>query len=94
MAKYRPKSKGHESGREITTKSWFGSHADMVVGLEELQSRGLDKENTVFARYRDIEDYETVCKDDRGYYITLKARLDNGMADPNRYSSEKRIVKD
>ena len=89
MAKYRPPSKGHEAGNVVTTESWFGSHVDMVVELEELQSRGLDKENTVFARYRDIEDYETVCKDDKGYYITLKARLDNGLADPNRYSNKR-----
>ena len=78
MAKYRPPSKGHESGREITTKSWFGSHADMVVELEELQLSDL-------VELRDMEDYETVCKDDKGYYITLKSRLDNGLADPNRY---------
>jgi hypothetical protein len=25
-----------------------------------------------------------VCKDDRGTYITLKDRLDNGLADPSR----------
>ena len=79
MAKYRPPSKGHESGREITTKSWFGSHADMVVELEELQLSDL-------VDLRDMEDYETVCKDDKGCYITLKTRLDNGLADPSRYS--------
>ena len=78
MAKYRLPSKGHESGREITTKSWFGSHADMVVELEELQLSDL-------VELRDMEDYETVCKDDKGCYITLKSRLDNGLADPNRY---------
>tara|TARA_R110002020_G_scaffold224918_3_gene434821 strand:+ start:1973 stop:2224 length:252 start_codon:yes stop_codon:yes gene_type:complete len=79
VAKYRPPSKGHESGREITTKSWFGSHADMVVELEELQLSDL-------VDLRDMEDYETVCKDDKGCYITLKTRLDNGLADPSRYS--------
>ena len=79
MVKYRPQSKGYESGREITTKSWFGSHASMVVELEELQLGDL-------VELRDMEDYETVCKDDRGCYITLKSRLDNGLADPNRYS--------
>ena len=68
MAKYRPQSKGHESGREITTKSWFGSHADMVV--------------------EELEDGKVTCKDDRGTYTTYKTRLDNGLADPNRYSNK------
>ena len=82
MAKYRLPSTGHESGREITTKSWFGSHADMVVELEELQLSDL-------VELRDMEDYEPVCKDDKGCYITHKARLDNGLADPNRYSNKR-----
>ena len=69
MAKYRPQSKGHESGREITTKSWFGSHADMVV--------------------EELEDGKVACKDDRGTYTTYKTRLDNGLADPNRYSNKR-----
>ena len=69
MAKYRPQSKGHESGREITTKSWFGSHADMIV--------------------EELEDGKVVCKDDRGTYTTYKTRLDNGLADPNRYSNKR-----
>jgi len=69
MAKYRPQSKGHESGREITTKSWFGSHADMVI--------------------EELEDGKVVCKDDRGTYTTYKTRLDNGLADSNRYSNKR-----
>jgi len=32
---------------------------------------------------------EVVCKDDRGYYITYKNRLDNGLADPKRYSNKR-----
>ena len=87
MAKYRPKQKQHETGQIITTKSRYGSHADMVVGLEELQSS--DFFETGEGRWRVIEDHETVCKDDKGYYVTLKARLDNGLADPNRYSSRR-----
>ena len=87
MVKYRQKPKGHDTGQVVTTKSPYGSHADMVVELEELQSS--DFFETGEGRYRVIEDYETVCKDDRGYYITTKARLDNGLADPNRYSSKR-----
>ena len=81
MAKYRSSSKGYESGKEITTKSWFGSHAEMVVELEEGQ------QVVLFART--IEDYETVCKDDRGYYVTTTSRLDDGLADPNRYGPQR-----
>lgn len=78
MVKYRAKPKGHDAGQVITTNSPYGSHADMVVELEELQLSDL-------VELRDMEDYETVCKDDKGCYITLKSRLDNGLADPNRY---------
>jgi hypothetical protein len=77
--KYRPNVKGYDAGLVITTKSPYGSHADMVVELEELQLGDL-------VELRDMEDYETVCKDDKGCYITLKSRLDNGLADPNRYT--------
>jgi len=82
MVKYKSRSnkKGHESGREVTTKSWFGSHSEMVVseGEEGTPVVELNKE-------------EVICKDDRGYYITNKNRLDNGLADPNRYTSSKRL---
>jgi hypothetical protein len=59
-------SKRHTTGNIITTKSWFGSHAEMVV--------------------EELEDGKVVCKDDKGTYITYKNRLDNGLADPKRYS--------
>ena len=82
--KYRPKVQGHDAGLVVTTKSPYGSHADMVVELEELQSipffAGIETS---------LLDDGVVCKDDKGYYITLKARLDNGLADPNRYSSKR-----
>lgn len=71
MAKYRPRQTGHESGRSLTTKSWFGSHTDMVV--------------------EELEDGKVICKDDRGTYTTYKTRLDNGLADPNRYSTRRDI---
>ena len=29
---------------------------------------------------------QVVCKDDKGYYVTIKKRLDSGLADPSRYS--------
>ena len=61
--------KRHSTGNIITTKSWFGSHAEMVV--------------------EELEDGKVVCKDDKGTYTTEKNRLDNGLADPNRYSNKR-----
>ena len=69
MAKYRSRDKGHEAGKTITTKSWFGSHAEMVI--------------------EELEDGKVVCEDDKGTYTTYKIRLDNGLADPNRYSTRR-----
>lgn len=75
--------KRHTTGNIITTKSWFGSHADMVVLPEEYHNNNRIYKNRGI---HSISDEEVVCKDDRGYYITLKNRLDNGLADPKRYS--------
>ena len=81
MAKTR---KRHATGNIITTKSPFGSHADMVVSPEEYHANG----SRIYKgrRIHTILECEVVCKDDRGYYITYKNRLDNGLADPKRYS--------
>jgi len=38
---------------------------------------------------RELEGGRVVCQDDVGEYTTLKSRLDNGMADPNRYSTSR-----
>ena len=89
MTKYKRKIIQRSIGSAVTTKSWFGSHAEMVVGLEELQASEFF--STGEGRYWVIEDYETVCKDDTGYYVTDKDRLDNGLADPNRYSAKYRL---
>ena len=59
----------HVTGASVTTKSWFGSHADMVV--------------------EEINEKEVMCEDQNGRYKTLRDRLDNGLADPNRYSNRK-----
>ncbi len=59
----------------IKTPSEFGSHASMVVQTSPahlLAQCGPD---------------EVVCQDNHGFYITKKSRLDNGLADPNRYRS-------
>ena len=80
MAKYTPRQKQYETGQTVTTKSRYGSHEEMVVSDdEELEGTHLS-----------TTDEQVVCKDDTGYYITLKSRLDNGLADPNRYSSHRK----
>ena len=75
-------AKRHETGNKITTPSWFGSHASMVIDHEDVQIGGQDVK---------LSDAQVLCQDDSGYYITYKDRLDNGQADPNRYSSSRRL---
>ena len=67
-------AKRHETGSQVTTPSWFGSHSTMVVDHTEL---GLE-----------LSEDQVLLKDDNHHYITFKNRLDNGLADPNRSSSE------
>ena len=74
MAKNRTR---HQTGNSVTTPSWFGSHASMVVDHTEAQISGCDV---------NLSEDQVLCKDDRGYYVTQKNRLDNGLADPKRYS--------
>ena len=70
-------AKRHQTGKKITTPSWFGSHTSMVVDHTQIQIGGHDVK---------LSEAEVLCQDDSGYYITKKERLDNGQADPNRYS--------
>ena len=52
----------------------YGSHASMV----DMEKTGeLNKENKV------------VIQDEHGYYVTDENRLDNGLADPNRYKTSR-----
>ena len=52
----------------------YGSHTSMV----DMEKTGeLNKENKV------------VIQDEHGYYITDESRLDNGLADPNRYKTSR-----
>tara|TARA_Y100001938_G_C8024956_1_gene397467 strand:- start:188 stop:424 length:237 start_codon:yes stop_codon:yes gene_type:complete len=76
-------AKKHEAGKKITTPSWFGSHTSMVVDHTKIETKNKDME---------LSGEKVVCQDDLGYYITEKNRLDNGLADPNRYSNSKRMV--
>ena len=62
----------HVTGNTITTKSGFGSHAEMIV--------------------EELDDGLVVCEDDKGKYITNHKMIDSGLADPNRYELNRKIV--
>lgn len=76
-------SKKHETGNTVSTPSQFGSHRSMVVDPEQYVS-AKDNRSTVSCGPGVV-----LCKDDKGFYATLEERLDNGMADPKRYSGER-----
>lgn len=79
MAKYY-KTPKHTTGRTITTKTPYGSTSDMVVTDEETLSK------------ISVADFCILLKDDEGYYITHKDRIDNGLADPFRYDESYRSI--
>ena len=85
MAKYKRKIVQRSVGNTVTTKSWFGSHEEMVVEPEELEPS-----DELYLAH--LHHSEVVCKDDAGYYVTDKDRLDNGLADPNRYSAKRELI--
>ena len=64
----------YQTGKTITTPSPFGSHSSMVVDIDS------------DARGHNVPKDKVVCKDDDGYYITYRHRIDNGLADPSRYA--------
>lgn len=68
--------RSHDTSRVYTTKTPFGSHVEMIV--QDVSEFDISLKNN-----------EVICKDDSGYYITLKSRIDSGLADPNRYCSER-----
>lgn len=74
MARKLFKPRQHESGTVVTTKTPYGSDSSMVVDISQYKSISINTD-------------EVVCKDDRGFYITKKNRINSGMADPNRYSN-------
>jgi hypothetical protein len=83
MAKKFFKIPKHDSGKTVTTKTYFGSDSSMVVQDDDIiKGLNLTKE-------------QVVCKDDVGYYITTTKHLDSGLADPNRYANKNsRLVLD
>jgi hypothetical protein len=79
MARKLFKPRQHESGTIVTTKTAYGSDSTMIVDLSQYKSISINAD-------------EVVCKDDRGFYITKKNRINSGIADPNRFSNEKARV--
>ncbi|MDP3981779.1 MAG: hypothetical protein Q8Q33_10240 [Chlamydiota bacterium] len=53
--------------------SMFGSHASMI-------------DEAATAELKDTT--KVACKGEHGIYITERNRLDNGLADPNRYNGQ------
>lgn len=80
MAKKYYKAPTHNTGVTITTKTPFGSTSDMVI--DHSKYKYIDNNGPIT-----LNDIEVICKDDRGFYITLKDRIDNGRSDPNRYAN-------
>lgn len=82
MAKKYYKAPVHQTGHSITTKTHFGSTADMVVDHNQYV---LDNNPIT------LQDNQIICKDDLGFYVTLKSRINSGLADPNRYANNSRL---
>lgn len=82
MAKKYYKAPVHQTGTVITTKTHFGSTSDMVI--DHTQYKYI-KDNGPITLNESMN--VVVCKDDSGYYMTFKNRINNGMADPNRYAN-------
>lgn len=66
--------KDKDNVRTITTPSAYGSHSSMIVDLESL------------AKNHNVPKDKVVCEDEKGYYVTYRNRIDNGLSDPCRYA--------
>jgi hypothetical protein len=78
MAKKYYKAPVHQTGSIVTTKTQFGSTSDMIVDHSVY---------TVDGNPVTIHDSEIVCKDDRGFYITSKNRINSAINDTNELIS-------
>lgn len=78
MIKKTGSRKQHDRSSIITTPTAYGSHKSMVVDHQQF---GLT-----------LGEKEVLCKDDVHYYVTTANRLDDNLADPNRYSSKATFV--
>lgn len=80
MAKNFIKSRKHDSGRTIATKTAYGITSDMVVQDEEIIAKVNLSVNSVLVQ------------DDMGYFIVDKNRVNDGLACPARYSNNREEV--
>jgi len=78
--KFIPTNRQHQTGRTITTKTPYGSTSDMIVTDEQILSKVK------------LDDGCVLLKDDEGYYITNKGRINDGLADPLRCCPKYREV--
>ena len=83
MAKKYYKAPLHQTGTAVTTKTHFGSTSDMIIDHTKYK---YVKDNGPVILNENVG--AVVCKDDRGFYITFKNHIDNGLADPNRYDNK------
>jgi hypothetical protein len=63
-----------DTGRTISGKSAYGSESAFIV------------ENLIGA---EVGPDQVLCKDERGYYVTFRGRIDSGIADPRRWGNER-----
>jgi hypothetical protein len=66
--------------------SHYGSHSKMIENDEEI---AMDFLNKLLPKQLDGIKDPVVLKDEFGNYVTDRNRLDNGLADPNRYVTER-----
>jgi hypothetical protein len=83
MAKNFIKPRLHDTGTVITTKTAFGSTSDMIINLSDY---------TTESQEINLNENQVICKDDKGFYITTKDRIDSKIADPNRYANHKNRI--
>lgn len=90
MAKKNVTKERHESER---VRVWagsspFGSHLSMVVASDGQFSPSLteDELKEINERWPIISAGRVVCRDELGFYLTYKDRIDSGLADPARYN--------
>jgi hypothetical protein len=85
MAKKIYRTPLHNTGTTITTKTAYGSTSCMVIDINKYTIEDGSAIN--------IKEDEVVCKDDLGFYITFRNRVDSSTADPNRYANSKNRLK-
>ena len=78
MTRQTRTGKKHETGRTIITKTAYGITSDMVVEDQDILSKVHVPEHCVLVR------------DDMGYFIVNKERVDDGLACPFRYDTQYR----